>query len=200
MKGEKVYYIDDPELRDRFRDLLFPQGFGPINGEPVGQDVVTVAKMAGLSIPEDTALIVVKVDKYGREEPLCREKMVPLAVHIECEDFEDGVRIAKENLLCEGIGHTSVVHTDSREKCEYAALELPVSRLLVNSPGVFAANPALANGLFPTGTLGCGSWGNNSISENLSYEHLINIARIAWVRPEEEIPSEADIWEGDSQY
>ncbi len=200
MKGEKVYYIDDPGLRDRFRDLLFPQGFGPINGEPVGQDVVTVAKMAGLSIPEDTALIVVKVDKYGREEPLCREKMVPLAVHIECEDFEDGVRIAKENLLCEGIGHTSVVHTDSREKCEYAALELPVSRLLVNSPGVFAANPALANGLFPTGTLGCGSWGNNSISENLSYEHLINIARIAWVRPEEEIPSEADIWEGDSQY
>lgn len=200
MKKEKVFYVDDPEWRDRFRELLFPNGFGPINGKPVGQSVTRIAAMVGLEVPEDTSIIVVKVDKYGREEVLCREKMVPLAVHIECDDFEDGVRIARENLLCEGIGHTSVVHTDSEKKCEYAALALPVSRLLVNSPGVFAANPALANGLFPTGTLGCGSWGNNSISENLSYEHLINISRIAWTKPDCEIPSEQDIWSGDSQY
>lgn len=200
MKKEKVYYVDDPMIRDQFRQLLFPNGFGAINGKPIGQRAVDVARMIDLSIPEDTSIIVVKLDKYGKDEPLSREKMMPLAAHIDCEDFEDGVRIAKANLLCEGIGHTSVVHTDSRAKCEYAALELPISRLLVNSPGVFAANPALANGLFPTGTLGCGSWGNNSISENLTYEHLINVSRIAWVKPDEAIPTEEDIWQGDSQY
>ena len=200
MKAKKVYYVDNDEERNKLRELLFPNGYGAINGKPVGQSVQKVAEMAGISIPEDTSIIVVKVDKYGKDEPLCREKMMPVAAHIVCDTFEDAVDIAKANLLAEGAGHSSVVHSNSKEKVEYAALKLPVSRILVNSPGVFSANPALANGLCPTGTLGCGSWGNNSISENLSYEHLINISRIAYVKPENEIPTEDDVWNGDAEF
>lgn len=93
--------------------------------------------------------------------------MFPLFVHLECEDFKDGVAKAKENLLAEGAGHSSIVYTDNKELIEYAGVELPVSRLLVDQPGMGCANAFLNNGLMPTSTLGCGSWSGCSISENL---------------------------------
>ena len=126
--------------------------------------------------------------------------MFPLFVHLECEDFKDGVAKAKENLLAEGAGHSSIVYTDNKELVEYAGLELPVSRLLVNQPGMGAANAFLNNGLMPTSTLGCGSWSGCSISENLGPEHLINISRIAYVIPDSEVPSEEDVWNGDAAF
>ena len=200
MKAEKVFYVDDPAVRDRARELLFPNGLGAINGKPVGQDVQKIAKMLDLEIPADTSIIVIKVDKYGTEEPLCREKMVPLAVHIECEDVEEAIKIAKANLLMEGAGHSSVIHTNNEALVEHAACELPVSRMLVNCPGVFSANPALANGLCPTATLGCGSWAGCSVSENLGYEQLINVSRIAHVYPENEIPNHETVWNGSAEF
>lgn len=200
MKAEKVYYIDDPVGRNKMRDLLFPNGLGPINGKPVGQDVQTVAKMAGIEIPEDTSIIVVKVDKFGYDEPLCREKMVPVAVHIECEDVEEALSIAKANLMLEGAGHSSVIHTNDTELVERAAVYLPISRMLVNCPGVFSANPALANGLCPTASLGCGTWAGCSVSENLGFEHLINISSIAYTYPENELPNHDDIWTGSAAF
>jgi succinate-semialdehyde dehydrogenase len=200
MKAQKVFYIDDPATRDKIRAFLFPEGFGKINGDPVGKGVQEVAKMIGITIPKDTSIIVVKVDKYGFDEPLTREKMMPLAIHMVADDFKDAVKMVKADLLAEGAGHSSVVHSNNKEKIEYAAVTLPVSRILVNSPGIFAANPALANGLTPTSTLGCGSWAGCSISENLSYEHLINISRIAYVKPDNEIPTSDDIWNGDAAF
>lgn len=200
MKAKKVYYIDNDEERDRIRELLFPNGYGAINGKPVGQSVQRIAEMAGIQIPADTSIIVVRTHKSGLEESLCREKMVPVAAHLVAEDFEDAVAMAKANLLAEGAGHSSVVHSCNEQKIEYAALQLPVSRLLVNCPGIFCANPALSNGLVPTGTLGCGSWGNNSLSENLSWEHLVNISRVARVLPEEKVPSADDVWNGDAAF
>jgi len=200
LKEQKAFYVDDTSIRDRARALLFPNGLGAINGKPVGQGVQTIAKMLGLEIPADTSIIVIKVDQYGANEPLCREKMVPLAVHIEAEDVRDAIRIAKANLLVEGAGHSSVIHTNNRELVEYAACTLPVSRMLVNCPGVFSANPALANGLVPTATLGCGSWAGCSVSENLGYEQLINISRIAYVYPENEIPNHEAIWNGSAAF
>ncbi|MFQ7473953.1 MAG: succinate-semialdehyde dehydrogenase, partial [Anaerovoracaceae bacterium] len=108
--------------------------------------------------------------------------------------FEEAVDLARNNLLYQGAGHSAVIHTDDEKKAEYCGIELPVSRMIVNQPGIFAANPALANGFRPTSTLGCGSWGNNSISENLNFEHLINISRIGWMKDESEIPTSEQIW------
>lgn len=200
LKQKHVYYIDNDKERDMCREALFPNGYGKINGKPVGQGVQELAKIIGLDIPEDTSIIVVKVDKYGLDEPLCREKMMPLAVHIECEDIKEGIEIAKQNLFAEGAGHSSVIHTNNQELIDYAACTLPVSRMLVNCPGVFSANPALANGLHPTATLGCGSWAGCSISENLGVDEMMNISRIAYVYPENEIPTHEDIWNGDASF
>lgn len=200
MRSHGAYYSDDPDLRDKARELLFPNGFGKINGAPVGQDVEVIADMLGIDIPEGTRTIVIKVDKYGADEPLCREKMLPLAVHIECEDIDEAIAIAKANLEVEGAGHSSVIHTNNKALIEKAACTLPVSRMLVNCPGVFSANPALANGLMPTATLGCGSWAGCSVSENLGFEELINISRVAYVYPENEIPTEDSVWNGDAEF
>ena len=183
MKEAGAYYVSDDETVQKFRTALFPDG-RHINSKLVGQYPKDIADAAGVEIPEWTRIILLKVDKAnaGAKDALCAEKMCPVTIAIAVDSFEEGVAVAKANLLYEGAGHSAVVHTYDDKKAEYAGVELPVSRLLVNQPGIFAANPALANGLNPTSTLGCGSWGNNSISENLTYEHLINISRIAWIQ------------------
>lgn len=200
LKKKKVYYIDNDKERDLCREAMFPNGYGAINGKIVGMDVLSLAKEIGLDIPEDTSIIVIKVDKHGFEEPLCREKMFPAMIHIESDNIKESIEIARENLIAEGAGHSSVIYSNNDELIEYAACRLPVSRVLVNSPGVYSANAALANGLEPTGTLGCGSWSGCSTSENLGYRDLINVARIAYLYPENEIPSHDDIWNGDAEF
>lgn len=117
-----------------------------------------------------------------------------------CEDVEEAIQIARANLLMEGAGHSSVIHTNNTGLVEKAACAPPVSRMLVNCPGVFSANPALANGLYPTATLGCGSWAGCSVSENLGFEQLINISRVAYVYPEGGTPDHEAVWSGAAEY
>ncbi|MDR2403000.1 MAG: aldehyde dehydrogenase family protein [Spirochaetaceae bacterium] len=195
LKANGAYYAESPEEVDRFRKALFPDG-KIINRDLVGKNAIAIAKLAGVTVPENTAVILLKGDshKIGKADPICGEKMCPALVLLTYETFEQAVEIARTNLLFQGAGHTSVIHTNDEKKVEYCGTTLPVSRLLVNQPGIFAANPALANGFNPTSTLGCGSWGNNSISENLTFEHLINISRIGWKRDPKDIPSVQQIW------
>jgi succinate-semialdehyde dehydrogenase len=195
-KENKAYYAENPEEVEKFRKALFPDGH-VINKDLVGQTALKIAEAAGVKVPACTAVILLKgsSNKIGRNDPLCGEKMCPALVALTYDTFEEAVEIAKTNLLYQGAGHSAVVHTNDVKKAEYCGTTLPVSRLLVNQPGIFAANPALANGFNPTSTLGCGSWGNNSISENLTFEHLINISRIGWIRDEKDIPTSEQIWE-----
>ncbi len=195
LREKKAYYVSDPAEVEAFRTALFPDGVH-ISSKLVGQYPKTVAAEAGVTIPDDTSIIVLRGDekRIGTADPLCGEKMCPVCVALPYGTFEEAVEIAKQNLLFQGAGHSASIHTGDPKKAEYMGVELPISRLLVNQPGVFAANPALANGLNPTSTLGCGSWGNNSISENLTFEHLINISRIAWMKNPEDIPTQEQIW------
>ena len=116
----------------------------------------------------------------GKDNQLRREKLCPVVQLFPYNSFEDGVAAAKQNLLWEGAGHTSVVYTDDEKKAEYAGAELPVGRILVNQAGGAASGGNYINGLHPTMSLGCGSWGNNSISENLTYKHLMNVTKLAY--------------------
>jgi succinate-semialdehyde dehydrogenase len=194
-KANGAYYTDKPEEIDKFRKALFPDG-KVINKNLVGQNALAIARLADVNVPANTTVILLKGDsaKIGKNDSLCGEKMCPALVLLTYDTFEQAVEIAKANLLFQGAGHSAVVHTDDPKKAEYCGVNLPVSRLLVNQPGIFAANPALANGFNPTSTLGCGSWGNNSISENLTFEHLINISRIGYVRDQKDIPTPEQIW------
>ncbi|MDR1541661.1 MAG: aldehyde dehydrogenase family protein [Clostridiales bacterium] len=193
LKAKGAFYVEDKESIEKLRKALFPNGHA-INPAAVGQPATKIAQLAEIEIPDGTSAILIRVDSCGASDPLCGEKMCPVLIATTYGDFAEAVDIARENLLYQGAGHSSVIHTNDMAKAEYCGTHLPVSRMLVNQPGIFAANPALANGLSPTSTLGCGSWGNNSISENLTYEHLINITRIAWPKAEAAIPDSTQIW------
>lgn len=195
--SRNALYIEDEATRDKVRDLLFPNGFGAINGEPVGKSVEWLCEQLGLECPEGCPIIVVKIDKWGADEPLSREKMVPLAVHIECEDVEQGIQIAKANLEMEGAGHSSTLMTNDSDLLIHAAEILPVCRIGQNINGQYTANAMCNVGLEPTATLGCGSWAGCSVSWNLGYKDLLNYTFVCHQWPEEKVPTPEDIWEGD---
>ena len=99
------------------------------------------------------------------------------------KEFDEAVENACTNLYHEGAGHSAVIYSDNDDNILAAAKKLPVGRILVNQPGHAAGGDARFNGLEGTVSLGCGSWGGNSISENLTYHHLMNVSRIAYRHP-----------------
>ena len=108
--------------------------------------------------------------------------------------FEEAVAGAKANLLVEGAGHSAALHSNNEEHIRCMGMELPISRLVVNQASALTAGGSLTNGFAPTTTLGCGSWGGNSISENLDFKHLMNITRIGKVITHRRTPTDAEIW------
>jgi succinate-semialdehyde dehydrogenase len=114
-------------------------------------------------------------------------------VAFEYESFDDAISIAKFNLEQEGAGHSAAIHSNNDAHIREAGVCLPISRLVVNEPSSITAGGSLQNGFAPTTTLGCGSWGNNSISENLDYKHLINISRIGY-KNDAPVPTDAEVW------
>ncbi|RSU14623.1 succinate-semialdehyde dehydrogenase [Vagococcus acidifermentans] len=185
-------YLIKPEEMDSFRDKLFPNGV--INKDMVGRPASEVAELGGLTVPEGTKFIFVQIEKYGADELFTKEKLCPVLATIGYDTWEEAITIAKTNLLFEGAGHSAVVHSHTTENIEAAGKALPVSRVAVNQQGSSGLGGAMNNGLNPTGTLGCGSWGNNSISENLWWTHLVNISRVAYVKKDAEIPTDDEIW------
>ncbi|GHV53583.1 succinate-semialdehyde dehydrogenase [Deltaproteobacteria bacterium] len=191
-KEQGAYYVESPEEVHAVRELLFPDGV--FNKNTVGIEAVALAETAGIKVPANTRILMVKVSEVGQAEPLSREKLCPVLCVYSYKTWEQAVDIAYSNLKFEGIGHSATVHSKTPMHVEYAAVRLPVSRIAVNQPAAGSLGGMLNNGLNPTGTLGCGSWGNNSLSENLWYTHLINISRVAYIIPDINIPSDEEIW------
>lgn len=191
-KKNGAYYTEDKAEIDRLREVIFPDGV--ISKYVVGQSVKRIAELAKINIPEGTKVILIKAPKYGKDDLLSKEKMCPVMTTYAYSDWKEAVNIALSNLEFEGKGHSVSIHSNNKENIEYAALTLPVSRILINQICSTMNGGAFVNGLSPTTTLGCGSWGNNSISENLSYKHLINVSRIAYAIPDKTQPSDSEIW------
>jgi succinate-semialdehyde dehydrogenase len=191
-RAQGAYYITDGEERNRLREALFPGGV--MNRNLVGRPIAQVAAAAGLDVPEGTKVILTTTDGPGRADLFSKEKMCAVISCYTYKTFEEAVDIAAANLDVEGRGHSVAIHSDNREHLEYAAQRLPVSRVLVNQICATMNGGSFYNGLAPTTTLGCGSWGNNSISENLTYRHLMNVTRIAEYRSLNQAPTDEEIW------
>ena len=187
-----AYYINKPEDVETLRKGLFPNGV--INKDAVGASATFIADLVGLEVPADTRFLLVEIEKSGAEECLAKEKLCPVLAINSYATWEEAVDKAVTNLKNEGAGHSAVVHSNKKEHVEYAAELLPVSRIGVNMIGSSGLGGGFDNGLNPTATLGCGTWGNNSLSENLWWNHLVNIARIAYVLPDKPIPTDEEIW------
>jgi len=123
-----------------------------------------------------------------------KEKMAPVIAAYKYSTFEEGVEIAEANLSVEGKGHSVAIHSDNIRHIEYAGEKLSVSRFVVNQTCASTAGGSFYNGLAPTNTLGCGSWGHNSISENLDFKHLMNVSRIAYFMKDNHVPDREELW------
>ena len=176
LKDKQAAVITNKADLAKLRETLFVDG--KANPAMIGQDPKVIADAAGVEIPADSQIIAVRVEAVGKEELFCKEKMAPVLALKSYDKFEEAVAFARENLLLEGAGHSAGLFSHTKEHQIYAGEVLPVSRLVVNQPTIDAGGSP-ANGLSPTVSLGCGSWGNNIISENLNYTHLINISRVA---------------------
>lgn len=187
-----AYYANDEETIDKFRKILFIDGM--LNKDVVGQSVQKIADLAGVEVPKDTKVILLKANGIGKEDILCKEKMCPVMATFAYDTFEEAIKIAQINLDLEGKGHTAAIHSNNNEHIELAGVKLTISRLIVNASSSTTAGGSLTNGLAPTTTLGCGTWGNNIISENLDYKHLINVSRIATIIRNAVVPSDDNIW------
>lgn len=192
LKANGVAYFDDAETVAKLRSVIFPGGV--MNKDLVGQSALKVAAAAGVSVPAGTRVIAVRPETYGRGDVFSKEKMCPVISTYAYGTFKEAVDIAEANLNYEGKGHSVSLHSFTKENIEYAGERLPVSRLLLNQICSTMNGGSFYNGLSPTTTLGCGSWGNNSISENLDYRHMFNVSRIAYFLKDAKVPTDAEIW------
>jgi len=188
----KVWYTADEAQVQKLRDVVFPDG--RLNKDVVGRTAREVGAMAGIDVPATARIILLPARGAGVEDVLAKEKLCPVVAIHPYETFDEAVAKAKANLLLEGAGHSAALHSHNESHIRSAGVELPVSRLVVNQPCALTAGGSLTNGLAATTTLGCGSWGGNSISENLDYKHLMNVSRIGKVIEGRTPPTDAEIW------
>lgn len=188
--GKNKAFLVSKADRDKLRDTLFIEG--EMSKHVVGQSVARLAELSGIQMPEDTSVILVEAEDGN--DILGKEKMCPVLTVYRYKEFADAVEIARNNLEMEGKGHSAAIHSNDKQHIEYTGETLCVSRLVVNQPSATSAGGSFFNGFTPTNTLGCGSWGNNSISENLGYKHLINISRIGYFMKDNPVPTDETLW------
>ena len=152
---------------------------GRLNPKVVGRSAKKIAELAGISVPASTTVLVAQERETGPKHPYSWEKLCPvLALYVE-ESEDDVMRKAVAVLQHEGAGHSFMIHARDEAVIRRFALEIPVSRFLVNTPGALGGIGATTN-LFPALTLGCGAVGGSSSSNNIGPLDLINIRRVAW--------------------
>ena len=155
---------------------------GKLNSAIVGQPAAKIAEMSGVKVPENAKVLIAEVSKIGKEEPFSYEKLSPCLAMYRAKDFNDAMAKAKELVLFAGAGHTSVLYTNPRndERIKLYGDTMPTGRVMINCPSAQGAIGDIYNfRLEPSLTLGCGSWGQNSVSENVGVKHLMNIKSVA---------------------
>jgi acetaldehyde dehydrogenase (acetylating) len=171
------HFLSASEADQLARVVATPQR--TLNPAIVGKSVEVIANMAGLSVPPGTRCIMVEVGGVGRDYPLSMEKLSPILTFYVEDGLERGAARCNEVLHYGGMGHTAGVHTRSREAAVRYGSEMPASRVTVNTPTTHGAI-GFSTALPPSMTLGCGSWGGNVTSDNVSPLHLMDIKRVAF--------------------
>jgi acetaldehyde dehydrogenase / alcohol dehydrogenase len=176
-----AYILDKDEIV-KVKNIILNEK-GGLNSDIVGQSAYKIAELAGLKIPEDSKVLVGEVESVELEEPFSHEKLSPVLAMYKSKSFDEALKKASRLIELGGFGHTSVLYADqtkAREKIEKFGAEMKTARTLVNMPASQGAIGDVFNfKLAPSLTLGCGSWGGNSVSENVGPKHLLNIKSVA---------------------
>ncbi|MBB5323089.1 acetaldehyde dehydrogenase (acetylating) [Anoxybacillus tepidamans] len=152
---------------------------GSLNSRIVGKSPRAIGEMVGLSFPENIKVLIGEEKEIGKNIPFAVEKLSPILALYTVENWEEGCDVSIQLLEVGGLGHTLGIHSQDREVIKAFALKKPASRIIVNSGTTFGGIGA-TTGIFPSLTLGCGSYGNNITSDNIGPQHLLNIKRVAF--------------------
>ncbi|MGW2344146.1 bifunctional acetaldehyde-CoA/alcohol dehydrogenase [Streptomyces sp. NPDC001661] len=149
-----------------------------LNASVVGKPATWIAEQAGFEVPGDTSVLVAECAEVGPGEPLTREKLSPVLAALRADDTGHGIELAARMVQFNGLGHSAAIHTESPELAEEFGRRVKAVRVIVNSPSTFGGIGDVYNAFVPSLTLGCGSYGHNSVSNNVSAVNLVNIKRI----------------------
>jgi len=193
---ERGCYFLNPEETEKVRNVILING--ALNAKIVGQPAAKIAEMAGFQVPETTKILIGEVESVELSEPFAHEKLSPVLAMYKAKSFHDALDKAERLIADGGFGHTASVYLDvqtQKEKLDAYTARMKTCRILVNTPSSHGGIGDLYNfKLTPSLTLGCGSWGGNSVSDNVGVKHLLNIKTVAerrenmlWFRAPEKV-------------
>ena len=149
-----------------------------LNADVVGKSAEWIAEQCGVKVPKDTVILAAECKLVGPKEVLTREKLSPVLAVLKSKDSKEGIQLAVEMVQFNGMGHSAAIHTKSKEISEEFGKAVPAIRIIWNSPSTFGGIGNVYNDFIPSLTLGCGSYGKNSVGDNVGAVHLLNIKKI----------------------
>lgn len=203
MKLNNCYFLNDEEI-DRLNESIINREKGcAINADIVGQSAYTIAKKAGINVSEDCKILIAKLSGVGINYPLSKEKLSPILAYYIVNNSKTGIETAEKVIEFGGLGHSAVIHSEDEEVISEFSSRMKAGRIIVNSPSTHGAIGDIYNANLPSLTLGCGSYGGNSTTANVSAVNLINKKRVAkrrvnmqWIK----IPDKIFFERGSIQY
>ncbi|EGO5053169.1 bifunctional acetaldehyde-CoA/alcohol dehydrogenase [Enterococcus faecalis] len=177
-EAHNVYFVKPNELQ-KLEDAVMNEGKYAVNPAIVGNSAEKIAELAGISVPKGTKILVAELEGAGPEYPLSREKLSPVLAMMKSNNAAHAFELCEAMLNLGGLGHTAVIHTEDEELQVAFGLRMKACRILVNTPSAEGGIGNIYNEMIPSLTLGCGSYGKNSVSKNVSAINLINIKTVA---------------------
>ena len=197
MKEADCYFVNDEE-KAKLQAMMFKPEDNKLNGAVAGQSPKTLANWAGFDVPDTTKVIVVPEDGVGFDHPFSMEKLSPVLAYYKVNSEDEGIELADRLIRFAGMGHSAVIHSENKETILKFSKTVKTGRIIVNSPSTHGAIGDIYNTNMPSLTLGCGTFGGNSTTANVSSVNLINIKRVAkrrvnmqWFKVPEKIYFEA---------
>ena len=179
MREAGCYFLNEEET-NRLRSSMFIEEKGcALNADIVGKNPYNIAKGAGINVPENTKVLVLKENGVGIEYPFSKEKLSPVLTYYVVDSSDEGIDLAEKLIEFGGLGHSAVIHAEDKDVINKFSEVVKAGRIIVNSPSTHGAIGDIYNTNMPSLTLGCGTFGGNSTTANVSSVNLINIKRVA---------------------
>lgn len=176
--AHNVYFVKPNEI-SKLEAVVMNEAKTAVNPKIVGHHAREIAAWAGIEVPSDTKMLIVELEGVGPDYPLSREKLSPVLAMVKANSTEHGFELCEGMLNLGGLGHTAVIHTEDEDLQVKFGLRMKACRILVNNPSAVGGIGDIYNEMIPSLTLGCGSYGKNSVSRNVSAVNLINVKTIA---------------------
>ncbi len=178
MQENGCYFLNEKEI-EAVTKFMFPDPAKGVYGPLVGKSAHWIAEQAGVKVPEKTKILIARLPEPSEKYPLSKEKLSPVLAYFVCDSQKQGFAYANKMLELGGLGHSAVIHTGNMETADAYGVAMRVGRIIVNSPSSQGAIGDIYNTNTPSLTLGCGSYGKNSVSQNVTTINLINKKRVA---------------------